>query len=409
MQAVMNEFRRIIDFLDTMIREPKTMISYGSPSLPQFKKIASLLDDAAEYCTSCHSLQDTLAGCCKIGVPESDILASLKMLRKRAEDTLSSFSTQNEESISVVISDFELFLQMFIAMVSCEYSRRLEYSKVMNKVKKSHKEASCPQVFYNSILANIGELVVVVDKSGIIYKNAAATAAARETKGRSTSKNVISFILSCYLDESFRNAEYYDTYQKKWYSIEYKPLNWHDESDTRMYVATDITITRRNEDKLRRAAEFDVLTKVGNRSYGMRLFNEALQEKRNFPISICFIDLDGLKPVNDNYGHTAGDAYLQFMAATMQKHLPSGGVLSRMGGDEFFMVMEKTTMGAAERVIQAIKLELASHYSSKTLYTYDFSYGLLEIDSDNKESAYELLQRSDILMYKQKQSKKGKR
>ncbi|MDP0959012.1 GGDEF domain-containing protein, partial [Klebsiella pneumoniae] len=54
---------------------------------------------------------------------------------------------------------------------------------------------------------------------------------------------------------------------------------------------------------------------------------------------VVFIDLDGFKDVNDNYGHDVGDALIRHIASALQKRVPAEAMLARMGGDEFAMAV----------------------------------------------------------------------
>ena len=104
-------------------------------------------------------------------------------------------------------------------------------------------------------------------------------------------------------------------------------------------LGVDIDITERKEAEasIRRAAQHDPLTNLPNRT----LFHElaehllAVQQRANRPAALLFIDLDHFKPVNDRYGHAAGDAVLVGVAQRLVKCLRSEDVVGRIGGDEF--------------------------------------------------------------------------
>ncbi|NJM30586.1 MAG: diguanylate cyclase [Rhizobiales bacterium] len=91
------------------------------------------------------------------------------------------------------------------------------------------------------------------------------------------------------------------------------------------------------DDQLEKLAYFDPLTGVGNR----RRFHEDVQQLvgSGKPVAVVLVDLDNFKQVNDTFGHTTGDALLMEIAALLQREAPAGAKLTRMGGDEFAILL----------------------------------------------------------------------
>ena len=87
---------------------------------------------------------------------------------------------------------------------------------------------------------------------------------------------------------------------------------------------------------LERRAHSDVLTGLANRA---GLWSE-LERREGHPddTTVLFIDLDGFKPINDNFGHTAGDEVLRIVANRLNRMVRTGDIVARMGGDEFVIV-----------------------------------------------------------------------
>src|SRR5262249_7874770 len=94
---------------------------------------------------------------------------------------------------------------------------------------------------------------------------------------------------------------------------------------------------------LRRRSEFDLLTEIHNRFSFEKRLEAVTAEAANgdSPFGLIYIDLDEFKQVNDNYGHRAGDAYLQQAAQRMKHQLRPGDMLARLGGDEFGVLVHK--------------------------------------------------------------------
>jgi diguanylate cyclase (GGDEF)-like protein/PAS domain S-box-containing protein len=100
--------------------------------------------------------------------------------------------------------------------------------------------------------------------------------------------------------------------------------------------ARDVTDSRALQDRLAHEAQHDSLTALPNR----RRMNDALRELlRDQAVGVLFIDLDGFKPVNDTYGHEAGDDLLRQVAERLSGCLRSHDLLARVGGDEFVVLM----------------------------------------------------------------------
>ncbi|RZI99403.1 MAG: diguanylate cyclase, partial [Rubrivivax sp.] len=116
---------------------------------------------------------------------------------------------------------------------------------------------------------------------------------------------------------------------------------------------TDITDRKRQEAVVWQQARVDTLTGLPNRrSLRERIERAlALRTMRGDELAVMFVDLDHFKEVNDSLGHDVGDALLVQVAGRLQDHMPAGGVVARMGGDEFTVLLATDqAASAAERV-----------------------------------------------------------
>jgi len=118
--------------------------------------------------------------------------------------------------------------------------------------------------------------------------------------------------------------------------------------------------------------------------------------------ALLLLDLDGFKPVNDQYGHEMGDQILRQVATRFSRSLPTGSVLARLGGDEFGVIVlgnENTTM----EVAHALKASLSYPFSiSGNQISISVSIGHVRNDKNG-----DLLQRADAAMYEAKRSGKS--
>jgi diguanylate cyclase (GGDEF)-like protein len=148
-----------------------------------------------------------------------------------------------------------------------------------------------------------------------------------------------------------------------------------------------------------RAVSFiDGLTGVHRREAGvLELEREILKAKRtNASLSLVFVDVDGLKKVNDNLGHAAGDQLLVTVANTMRMHLRSYDLLIRFGGDEFVCALADVSLAEARDRFDLVNQSLAKENASVT-------FGITALDkSDRLEH---LIARADELMYAKRKNR----
>ncbi|MFW5443513.1 MAG: EAL domain-containing protein [Methylococcaceae bacterium] len=104
---------------------------------------------------------------------------------------------------------------------------------------------------------------------------------------------------------------------------------------------SDITDTKEQQRSLELMAHYDVLTGLPNRSLFVDRYKQAVAHSQRFKtiLAVCFLDLDGFKPVNDQYGHMVGDQLLIKVADRIKLELRAEDTVSRMGGDEFALLL----------------------------------------------------------------------
>ena len=158
-----------------------------------------------------------------------------------------------------------------------------------------------------------------------------------------------------------------------------------------------------------RLATMDSLTGLLNRR-GFMTVGRALEEdahRQGVPLVVLTADVDGLKNVNDELGHAAGDDMLCDVAAVLSAALRSADVVARLGGDEFGVIL----MGArapndAAAAVERIDHDLAAHARRhRRPYPLTISVGVATASAGSAFSLYALLRSADEAMYRQKRER----
>jgi len=208
--------------------------------------------------------------------------------------------------------------------------------------------------------------------------------------------------------ESEREVEisYTQTHRERFFMIKTYPLEWSN-TNAQVLAISDITITKNKIEELEIQAYVDNMTMLYNRTYGMLTLDIWLHERRKF--SLIFADLDNLKYVNDEFGHSEGDFYIQ-KAASHLKSISRGAVACRVGGDEFMLLVENMGYDDAQNAIHRVLDEFKRDEQLKAkAYSGSISYGIIAVESEHNYSAGELLSVADERMYEHKRMRKKAR
>jgi len=168
------------------------------------------------------------------------------------------------------------------------------------------------------------------------------------------------------------------------------------------YTVRTAMAARAGEIAAVRAANHDVLTGLANRRAFMDVLvrEEARAQRGGGPPSLIAIDLDGFKPINDTYGHAAGDAALKAIAAVLEAECRSYDVVARFGGDEFALLLpDTTTEGAyamAENILACIMA--APVVPNAEAYRMSASLGVATL-FQHAETSEALLEVADTALY----------
>ena len=170
-------------------------------------------------------------------------------------------------------------------------------------------------------------------------------------------------------------------------------------------TARDITGQKNIENSMRHLATHDVLTKLPNRILFDDRVNVALERAKRDrqQIAIALIDLDYFKHINDTYGHTVGDAFLQQFAQRLTENIRPSDTAARLGGDEFGLVLPNIVHpnGSAILLTKLFKVFKEPIYISGHKLKVSFSIGICAYPENGKDLKT-LLHHADIAMYNAK-------
>ncbi len=169
-------------------------------------------------------------------------------------------------------------------------------------------------------------------------------------------------------------------------------------------VGRDLTEERRASRLVAHQATHDVLTGLVNRREFMRRLEQAVESSRVMGAvhNLCYLDLDKFKEVNDSVGHAAGDELLRQVTSRLLGRLRQRDTLSRLGGDEFGLLLELCPLDQAERLaenLRALLKDLTFEWDGRS-FRIGVSIGVVVIGP--KETAPIALARADRACYKAK-------
>ncbi|MGE5454836.1 MAG: diguanylate cyclase domain-containing protein [Methylocystaceae bacterium] len=161
-------------------------------------------------------------------------------------------------------------------------------------------------------------------------------------------------------------------------------------------IDTDITIRKKAEDAMRYMSEHDALTTLYNRAFFEKQMQRLEIEKERL-VGLIICDVDGLKLVNDNWGHEAGDKLLMQCASILKACFPHN-TIARIGGDEFAVIMENHIFEEVASAVTSINRALLIYNRKQTGLPVSLSVGW-SIRSASCSRMHEVFREADNRMY----------
>lgn len=181
--------------------------------------------------------------------------------------------------------------------------------------------------------------------------------------------------------------------------------------DENRTLRNELAAMRLRLDEVERLADMDTLTPLPNRRCFVREVERVVSRVARYGESatVVFVDVDGLKSINDRHGHNAGDAALIHVAAILRQEIRAGDLVARIGGDEFGLLLDHLDEGTA--TAKAVALVAALQQNPLQLgaasLTIGLSMGLAMIKPDDTVDA--ILARADGRMYAAKAAQRTER
>jgi diguanylate cyclase len=174
--------------------------------------------------------------------------------------------------------------------------------------------------------------------------------------------------------------------------------------ETNLILKKQIEDKIRAEEQLRHYVYYDALTELPNRKMMLENINMLLENK-NKSFAILFVDLDGFKYINDNFGHQVGDKVIKNVADTLKDALGPQDTISRIGGDEFIIILGNLTSNLyIQKIMEKIQNALKKPFVHEKEYlSVGASIGI-SIAYEHGEDSDTLIRKADLAMYEVKRN-----
>jgi len=208
--------------------------------------------------------------------------------------------------------------------------------------------------------------IVILHEEKIVYVNSAFTKIAENPKEKILNDNILNYIddekttefenflrddKSENLLETKLKRLNYDK-ENKWIEVRFSNIMFQGEK-SRLLIISDVSERKKSEEYIKYLSFNDKLTGLYNRAYFETELNR-IDTARQLPLSIILGDVNGLKLVNDAFGHKKGNQFLQDISQLIEKNVRSEDIVARLGGDEFGILLPNTSKDSANKIVKRI-------------------------------------------------------
>jgi len=213
-------------------------------------------------------------------------------------------------------------------------------------------------------------------------------------------------ILTCQLEKRYTHKLGHDVWVSSSASLvrdaQSRPIHF-------IFQIQDVTERKRAEAAIQTLSLADELTGLYNRRGFLAFCKQHLNSlsRTNRGVAIVYADLDGLKKINDSFGHTEGDRALIKTAELLKETFRSSDILGRLGGDEFTVLAAVDPEDGVENLIARLEQKFENYNALKNSpYQLSISLGVAQLDSDGSQTMEDLMALADLAMYENKRRKK---
>lgn len=307
-----------------------------------------------------------------------------------------------------------------------------EMVNLQRKLNKKNREIEAQKEKYQITLSSIGEGVISVNREGKVkYINPKAenlTGWSLNDAKKSMCKDV--FNVEFEKKDNAVDCEFFLKNKKKdiinnieavlirkngrSFPIEFSISKIKSQNNLfgKVIVFRDISKRKITEAKLKKYASTDILTEVLNRRAGINYLEKQMEitKERREKLAVFFLDVNGLKFINDKYGHLEGDELLKLVGEILQNSLRQNDAVIRLGGDEFLVVMPNTNKKAAETIWKRIANNFCKENKNNSKdYLISVSRGTAIYGENYHLKSDQLINLADKRMYKEKEKIKNRR
>ncbi|HED24445.1 MAG TPA: diguanylate cyclase, partial [Firmicutes bacterium] len=289
--------------------------------------------------------------------------------------------------------------------------------------KWAEEELRKSQAKFRNFVENASDIIFTVNQEGIItYISPNITTLAGYERAEVEGKHFFNLLhpgdyqlCRAFIEDVFQGKavgsqiEYRVFYKDgtfKWHALKGSVDRGNEKDPVFIGISRNITEKKEYEEQLRYLSQHDQLTGLFNRIPLDRAMDR-LEGSDEYPISFLMCDLNGLKEINDTYGHSQGDAILKATADVFRESLREEDLVARLGGDEFVVVLKKTDEEMCGQIVNRIRRQIEAHNRrcEKNFYI-DLAIGSSTV-WDNQKPLMKAFTEADDDMYREKRAKKG--
>lgn len=256
---------------------------------------------------------------------------------------------------------------------------------------------------FSAMVSNSNEGILIVSENRTIeYINEAAASMLQSTIGEIEGQSLnAKYLNPMRLEHRYEK----DSNSMGWMEVKISHTIWRGK-DHKLLILRDITDSVELRESLSLLSKTDELTGLYNRRGFIEASDQLIKigHRLSLDLGILFIDLDGMKPINDTYGHDAGDEALRATAHLLKRTLRKSDIVGRLGGDEFVALIQLDENKGVDETLKRIQQEVDYINRNKDYdFTLSLSLGWYAVDYEQKLEA--LIEKADEQMYQSKLAK----